>query len=112
MPQQNVPPAGSIWFGTSFDPTSFAITGQATSFASGSQIAAVAHLTKQGAGHVVIYLTAGSTRLPEGSGDLSGSNDLLADVLNGLGALPAGTYSITVEDQGGNTLSSGSLTIT
>ncbi len=40
------PPAGTIWFGSSFDPSTFAISGKTTSVSAGTTVAYVGHLTR------------------------------------------------------------------
>lgn len=109
----NVPPSGQIWFGTAYDPQSFALAGQTTSFPVGQQVAMVANLTKAGAGAVTIYLTGvGGQQIPFGSGDMTSNEGVLADLLGASSALPAGNYPVRVEDSGGNVLASGSFTVT
>jgi hypothetical protein len=104
----NLPPAGSIWFGTSFDPNTFELAGQTTSIGSNAGFSAVAHLTRvvNGSGlNVRVYFNedlVSTTGVSwTGSGDVWGFSP---------GPLfAAGTWKYEITDVGGNVLAAGSI---
>jgi len=106
----NVPPAGTIWFGTSFDTTTFAISGQASSFAQGDRVVMVAHLSRTIPGGQSVNVLLDGVILRSESPTAS-DYDLYGIALNAA-VLPTGTHTFEVEDVGGNTLASGAVTIT
>jgi hypothetical protein len=106
----NQPPAGTIWFGSSFDPTTFAISGRTSSISVGSPISGVAHLTRSMAGSelsirvelngaVIATVKTGWS----GSGDIWGFTPVAPTI--------AGTWTYQLVDVGGNVLASGALTV-
>jgi hypothetical protein len=108
-PDANYPPAGVIWFGSSFDATTFAVHDQADSFAVGVQVALVAH---------------SSQLIPEGKkATLSfdgydfqtqvataGGFDTYGMVIDSVFLTP-GKHTAILKDLGGNELARGTLTI-
>lgn len=104
----NVPPAGTIWFGTSFDPSSMELAGRKTAVGSTEAFSMVAHLTKtMNATDLVIrsyfdgQLVGQSPVSAQGSGEVWGFSP---------GPLSAvGTWRYDITDVGGNVLASGSL---
>ena len=105
----NLPPAGVIWFGTSFDTTTFEVSGQADTFTQSSPLAMVAHFTRTiPGGQAVNILFDGVTIKSESA---SGSDyDVYGQTLNAA-VIPTGSHTWTVQDLGGNTLASGTVTI-
>jgi len=109
VPLENLPPVGTIWFGASFDATTFAITGQSTTFAQGDKLVMVAHFTRvvpsgQGFNFVV-------DRTPIKAVTATADTDVYGLALTSA-LLPLGTHAFEVDDAGGNALASGTLTIT
>jgi hypothetical protein len=107
----NVPPTGQMWFGTSFDPNTFSISGRTSTARTGSTVAAVANLPRSissGDANMRVSLDGEVIALQQitmqGSGDLFGIS---------LGPyFLAGLYKYEILDLGGNVLASGSLTVT
>ena len=103
------PPAGSIWFGSSFDTKSFEIRDRADSFTSGARVALVAHLSQTvPAGYAATididgHLTP-TTVAPSAGMDFYG-------VMIPSAFLTPGVHHVRVSDIGGNELASGSLTV-
>jgi hypothetical protein len=111
VPAANVPPAGSIWFGSAFDVKTFALTGQASSFTAGQPVAMVAHLSRKSTGEsMTIQISGSGYNGPMGGGSLGSGNDVMGQVLPGLAFPVAATSTVTVVDAGGNILASGTLT--
>ena len=110
QPGPNVPPAGTIWFGTSFDTTTFEVSGQASSFAQGDRVVMVAHLSRTIPGGQSVNVLLDGVILRSESPTASDYN-LYGIALNAA-VLPTGTHTFEVEDVGGNTLASGAVTIT
>jgi len=111
-PDLDLPPAGAIRFGTSFNPDTFAVTGSKSTFTPNDRVAMVAAFTSTVRGSVTLEATAG--------GMITLSQQLAFDG-------EAGSYAITVAvsqltfvtgpvevrflDVGGNVLASGTLTV-
>jgi hypothetical protein len=105
----NVPPAGSIWFGSSFDAKSFEIRDRADSFTSGARVALVAHLSQTvPAGYAATIDIEGHSTptivAPSAGMDFYG-------VVIPSAFLTPGVHHVRVSDIGGNELASGSLTV-
>jgi hypothetical protein len=109
QPGPNVPPAGTIWFGTSFDTTTFAISGQASSFRQGARVIMVAHFTKTVPGGQSTNLVVDGASFSEGSASASNYDLIGAVILQAF--LTTGTHSFEIDDVGGNPLASGTVTI-
>ncbi len=106
----NLPPAGVIWFGTSFDTTTFEVSGQADTFAQSSPLAMVAHFTRTIPGGQAVNILFDGVTIKSQSA--SGSDyDVYGQTLNAA-VIPTGSHTWTVQDLGGNTLASGTVTIT
>ncbi len=110
-PAGNVPPAGQIWFGSSFDPTTFSVTSQTATAKVGSNVAMVAQLShpiSSGQGELRVSLNGNTVQnqsLPvRGSGQLAGA--MVTPY-----SLP-GSYFYEITDSGGNVLASGTLFVT
>ncbi|MHB8399937.1 MAG: hypothetical protein ACYDCI_13570 [Candidatus Limnocylindrales bacterium] len=106
----NLPPAGEVWFGFSFDPNTFAMSQQATTFSTSAPIAAVIHLTHSMAGSQMSLrsywngtLVATTALTWSGTGDVWGTT--LGPVLE------AGDWRYEFVDVGGNVLASGQITV-
>jgi len=105
----NLPPAGVVWFGASFDSTSFAIRSQTSTGSAGQTFALVAHLrqtTDMSNANLRISLD-GTTYVNRAVG-LSGSGDVF-----GMTYTPpvAGTYRFDVADVGGTVLATGTIVV-
>lgn len=106
----DLPPAGTIWFGSSFDTNTFEVRGRTRSVRTGEAVSMVASLDEMVDGSDLtlrVYLddqlVSSSDANADGSGDLWGWT------------LPphfiGGTYRYEVADLGGNVLASGKLTV-
>jgi hypothetical protein len=98
-----------VWFGASFDSTTFELRARATTASLGQTFALVAHLrqtTDMSNANLRISLD-GTTYLNQALG-LSGSGDVF-----GVTYTPpvAGTYRFEVADVGGNVLATGTIVV-
>lgn len=106
------PPVGSIWFGSAFDPTTLALSGQTTSIPLGTQVAFVARLTRASRGETVgLQLEIAGLAASWPGGTVPAGDDLLGEVLPAAETSQAGPLSVRVVDLAGNTLASGTVTI-
>ena len=106
----NVPAAGDVWFGTSFDPTTFAIAQRATTFSTSQAVAAVIHLTRSVDGsELSIRSYWNGTLLATSALSWSGTGDVWGTTLGP--ALGAGDWRYEFVDVGGNVLASGQITV-
>lgn len=113
VPAQDVPPAGTIWFGTAYDTASFALTSQGTSFRVGTQLAIVANLGRDvGNERITIHAPVGGTDVAVGFADMTSGNQVIADIIPGAEMAVAGAEPFSVQDSGGNVLATGSITLT
>ena len=109
---QDIPPAGTMWFGTAYDVSSFALTDRSDTFPAGQQIAVVAHMSSPpGNERVSLYMSLGGIQTPVGYTDFSGQLDLMAELLPAIYFTTPGQYPLQAKDAGGNVLSSATLTI-
>ncbi len=108
----SIPDAGQIWFGSSFDTSTFAVAGTTTTATVGQSPVLVAHLTRSiGSGDANYRVYYDSTMITNQALPLSkGSGELYGSTLSPL--LLAGTYKYEITDVGGNVLASGTLTVT
>jgi hypothetical protein len=106
---ENLPPAGTIWFGTSFDTTTFALSGQAASFGAGAQVALVAHLSAKVPEGQATTLVFDSYPVPTAAAP-SGGMDVYGWVIPSV-LLTVGEHTVTIRDVGGNVLASGTVRI-
>lgn len=105
------PPAGTIWFGQSYDPSTFALTGRSMSVPAARQVALVASLSRPTrAEYLSVNLSDSTGTLPIGGGQMAAGNDLMAYLIPS-SLVFTGTYQVTVTDSGGNLLASGTLTV-
>ena len=109
QPNANQPPAGTIWFGTSVNTSTFAVSGQASSFVRGIQVvvAATFSTTVSSGKGVNILIDGVILRSTSATSDW----DLFGMALN-VAVLPTGAHTFQIEDLGGNMLASGTVTIT
>jgi hypothetical protein len=107
-----LPPVGTVWFGSAFDPASLAVTGRTTSLKAGSPIVAVGHfLQPKPPEDMTVTVSKQQSilhRLPvTGSGPAKAFGiDLSAQKLD------AGNYLITFVDKNRRTLAAGNLVVT
>ena len=104
------PPVGTVWFGTSFDAHTFALSGRSEHEPIGATVAAVARLTRpvaDGTASVEVVLKA--TALATTPLHLVGTDP--HDIVAWTFALPvAGTFQISVVGPGGELLARGTVT--
>ena len=105
-----VPPVGSIWFGSSFDTSTFELTGQTKTATVGTPIALVGHLpTSVGSGDVNLRVSYNGSVVINQNVSMKGSGNLFGTTLTPM--TYAGSYDFAINDLGGNILASGSLTV-
>jgi hypothetical protein len=105
---QDIPPAGGIWFGKSFDPTTFVLTGKHSSVGTQEPSAFVAHLTKSIEGTVTVRASLDGTFVGATDVPLTGSGQVMGLTLGAL--VTPGQWTYDVVDVGGNVLASGTVT--
>lgn len=104
---KDVPPTGQIWFGQSFDPTTFALTGKRTTAGTQEPVALVAHLTKGIDGSTTIRASLNGTFVTSAPVTVTGSGEVLGFVLGAL--VTPGQWTYDVVDIGGNVLATGTI---
>lgn len=109
-----IPPGNVVWFGTSYDPTSFAVIGKAAKLQQGTPMVAVAKLfTARGPGAVQVKITSGSivrAPVPVSGANNGEQSDLFAFDLAGTGLTP-NTWIVSFVDPQQRILASGFITI-
>ena len=107
-----LPPVGSVWFGSAFDPATLAVSDRATSLKAGSPMVAVGHfLQPKPPEDMTVTVSKQQSilhRLPitaAGPGKAFGI-DLSAQKLD------AGNYVVTFVDKNRRTLAAGTLVVT
>jgi hypothetical protein len=107
----NLPPAGAIWFGSSFDPSTFEIRGRTTSISSQTAFSAVARLTREMAGSdLSIRISYNGAVISSSAVTWQGSGDVWGFSPGAL--MAAGEWRYELVDVGGNVLASGTITAT
>lgn len=106
--QKDVPPAGQIWFGQSFDPQTFVLFDKRTTVGTQEPSALVAHLTKGVSGSVNVRASHDGTFVTATSVPLSGSGEIVGLTLGAF--VTPGQWTYDVVDVGGNVLASGTIT--
>ena len=107
----NVPPTGEVWFGQSFDTSTFAITGRTSTVKVGAPFAAVANIGKTVDGSAMnmrIYLDG--TLIATTGLSWTGSGDVWGWSPNP--AYAAGSWRYELTDVGGNVLAGGQVEAT
>jgi hypothetical protein len=106
----NIPPTGQIWFGSSFDPSTFALSGITTTARTGSTVALVALLPRSiSSGTANMRVSLNGTLVVNQAVTMTGSGELFGTTA-GPFTIP-GTYKYELVDLGGNVLASGTLTV-
>ena len=106
----NIPPTGQIWFGSSFDPSAFALSGITTTARTGTTVALVALLPRSiSTGTASMRVSLNGTLVVNQAVTMTGSGDLFGTTV-GPFTIP-GTYKYELADLGGNLLASGRLTV-
>ncbi len=108
----NVPPVGQIWFGSTFDPNTFSMSGVVTTVSAGESVALVAQLPQSiSAGDASMRVSLdGTVILNQALSNVKGSGELFGTTVGPFTI--AGTYTYEIVDVGGNVLASGTLTVT
>ncbi len=111
--QADLPPVGAMWFGSSFDVGTFALSGRTTTIKFGNQVAFIAHLTRPSQGEVVgLALDIGGLAATWPGGQLAPGDEVMGQVLPAAEIYQPGPLVVRVVDAGGNTLAQGTVTIT
>lgn len=105
---KDVPPAGQMWFGQSFDPQTFAIAGRTSSVGTQQPVALVAHLTRSADTQMTIRASHNGTFVQAAAVPVTGSGDVFGYVLGAL--VQPGDWRYDVVDVGGNVLATGTVT--
>jgi hypothetical protein len=105
----SLPPSGTVWFGTRFDPSTFSLSGRSGTARTGTTVAFVGQLSRMVDGSdLTIRLSLDGTPIdtstPGGDfGDVWGST---------FSPIIPGTYKVELVDVGGNVLASGTIVVT
>lgn len=103
-----LPPAGAIWFGTTFDPSTMQISGQKTAVGTQEPFSIVAHLTRSiDASELIMRISLNGQLLSNGKVNASGTGDVWGFSPGPL--FQAGTWRYELTDIGGNVLASGQV---
>jgi hypothetical protein len=109
------PPGNVVWFGTSYDPTSVALIGKATTLKQGTPMAAVARLfTPRSPSTVQVVISSGPTTrrpVPVSAANNGEQSDVFAIDLTNAGLTP-NTWIVNFVDAQERILASGFLTVT
>lgn len=109
-----LPPLSVAWFGSAFDPTTFALTDKTGTVKQGAPVVAVGHLfSAHDASTVSVQLSTGGNviaTLPVAAG-AGGTTDTLGADLTPANLGPA-TYIVSFVDKRGSVLASGNLNVT
>lgn len=104
----DVPPTGTIWFGSSFDTQTFALTNRRTSVKTTEPIAIVGHLTRSvDENDLLLRVTYEGTLVSNTPATLTSGGEVVGFALNPLGTAGSWLYELT--DIGGNVLASGTV---
>lgn len=105
----DIPPVGQIWFGDSFNTTTFAIAGRKTAVGVQDPFSFVAHLPRSVDGSEIVFrvLYNGALVVTQAA-NVQGSGDVFGFSPGPLSAAGSWTYQLT--DIGGNVLASGTVT--
>jgi hypothetical protein len=110
----DLPPLSVVWFGSAFDPSTFALTDKTASVKQGSPLVAVAKLfAPRPAEEVQVWISTGGSvrqRLPIAPGP-TGTIEAAGADLTSLNLGPA-TYIVSFVDKKGTILASGNLNVT
>ncbi len=107
----DVPPAGAIWFGTSVDAKTLAITGKTTSITLGTTVSLVANVGKSvTVADLKLRLSVGSFKHPNRTIKSDAVGAIFGLSFGGIGT--AGKWKFELLDKGGKVLASGTLTVT
>jgi hypothetical protein len=107
----DLPPAGTIWFGRSFDTETFAISGRTDTVSATETFALVASLGRVVDGEDLNFRTSvdGQT-VSNQAANASGSGDVWGFTYGPV--FQPGVWTIELTDFGGNVLASGRVTVT
>jgi hypothetical protein len=109
------PPGNVVWFGTSYDPTSVALIGKATTLKQSTPMAAVARLfTPRSPSTVQVVISSGPTTrrpVPVSAANNGEQSDVFAIDLTNAGLTP-NTWIVNFVDAQERILASGFLTVT
>ena len=104
-----LPPAGTIWFGSGFDPDTFAISSRLTSVTTNQPFSFVAHLTRSlDASAMGIRISWNGQDVPANAANARGTGDVWGFTPGPLYSAGAWKYELT--DIGGNIVASGTIT--
>jgi hypothetical protein len=108
----DLPPAGVIWFGESFDADTFEIHGRTSTVAADETFRMVAHLEEAVAGDELVMRVSwnGSAVANQAASEESESGDIWGWTLGPL--FQAGSWRYELTDIGGNVLAAGTIEVT
>lgn len=107
----DLPPPGSIWFGRTLDPTTFALSGRTTTAATDAPLAFVARLTRSAKGSEMTMRWSWNGSLVTNTGlRWDGEGEVWGGSAGPVSE--PGDWRLELTDVGGNTLASGTLVVT
>jgi len=108
----DLPPSGTVWFGSSFDPETFILAGRTSSVRLGLPIALVGHLSRPSRDETLGFaIGLAGVQLSAPGERVSSGHDLVGVSVPGVDIFAAGTMTVRVIDESGTTLSWGSITV-
>lgn len=107
----DVPPSGTIWFGQSFNPSTFAMAGRTTSVSRGAPVSMVGNLGRSmKISDLQIRTSFDGSVVGSQAAAGSGEGEIVGFTLGPL--LAAGSWTYEIIDVGGNVLALGTITVT
>lgn len=105
----DIPPAGEVWFGTTFDPNTLSLSGHRQMVGVQEGFAVVAHLTRSiDASQMVVRIYLNGSLVASNAANATGTSDTWG--FSGGPLYSAGTWRWEFTDIGGNVLASGEVT--
>lgn len=112
VPAADIPPSGTAWFGSSFDPQTFVLAGRTSSVRLGQPIALVGHLSRPSRDETLGFaIGLAGVQLSGPDQRVSAGHDLTGGSIPGVDIFAAGTMTVRVIDASGTTLAWGSITV-
>lgn len=108
----DLPPSGTAWFGASFDPQTFVLSGRTSTVRLGQPIAVVGHLTRPSRDETLGFaIDLAGVQLSEPGERVSAGHDLVGVSIPGVEVFEAGTLTVRIIDASGTTLAWGAITV-
>jgi uncharacterized RDD family membrane protein YckC len=111
-PPENIPPVGAIWFGDSFNPSTFGLNRRSTTFSMGQSVAIVAHLSRDlGNERISVHTINGGMDRVVASFVFKSPGDLYAGSLSASDLNFTGSVDVVITDPSGYALAVSTFTL-